>query len=54
MEEKCIGSPYYMAPEILSEELLKSIKYSEKSDIWAIGITYLEMLTGKRPWKART
>lgn len=36
-----VGSPRYMSPEAY-----QSNKYSEKSDIWAIGIIFYEMLTG--------
>lgn len=34
-----VGSPLYMSPEALMYT-----KYSEKSDIWAIGITAYELL----------
>lgn len=44
-----VGSPVYMAPEALKEN-----KYSFKSDIWALGVIYYEMLTGKTPWRAKT
>lgn len=44
-----IGSPLYMPYESLVGNL-----YSFKSDIWAIGVTFLEMLTGKTPWKSKT
>ena len=30
-----LGTPYYMAPEILLHA-----KYNSKSDIWAIGIVF--------------
>ena len=36
-----VGSPRYMSPEAYT-----SNKYSEKSDIWALGIIFYEMLTG--------
>lgn len=42
------GSPYYMAPEVLSDNV-----HSSKSDIWAIGIIFLEMLNGCVPWKSK-
>ena len=38
-----------MPPEALNEN-----KYSYKSDIWAIGVIFYELLTGKAPWKAKT
>ena len=38
-----------MPPEALNEN-----KYSFKSDIWALGVIYYEMLTGKTPWRAKT
>ena len=44
-----VGSPLYMPLESLASNL-----YSHKSDIWAIGIIFLELLTGRTPWKART
>ena len=39
-----VGTPSYMAPEIYSK-----CRYSEKSDVWALGIILYEMLTGKTP-----
>jgi serine/threonine protein kinase len=44
-----IGSPLYMPYESLVGNV-----YSFKSDIWAIGVTFLEMLAGKTPWKSKT
>jgi serine/threonine-protein kinase ULK/ATG1 len=35
-------------------EALISNKYSHKSDIWAIGVIFFEMLTGNTPWTGRT
>lgn len=44
-----IGSPLYMPPESLLYN-----QYSFKSDIWALGIIFYEMLTGSAPWSAKT
>lgn len=40
-----VGSPLYMAPETMKENL-----YSTKADIWALGLVFLEMINGKLPW----
>jgi SNF-related kinase len=42
-----VGSPLYMSPQAL-----KHSKYSDKSDIWAIGVTAYELLFGHVPWQA--
>ena len=41
-----IGSPSYMAPEVLRRN-----DYSHSSDIWSIGISYFQLVTGKTPWE---
>ena len=41
------GSPLYMAPQILNKE-----QYNYKADIWSLGATYFEMLTGFPPFLA--
>ena len=38
-----------MAPETLINN-----EYSLQSDIWAVGVIFLEMLTGSIPWKAKS
>jgi serine/threonine-protein kinase len=35
-------------------EALNFNKYSHKSDVWAIGVIFYEMLTGTIPWSGRT
>uniref|UniRef100_A0A6B2L597 Protein kinase domain-containing protein n=1 Tax=Arcella intermedia TaxID=1963864 RepID=A0A6B2L597_9EUKA len=39
------GTPYYMAPE-----LIKKADYKEKVDIWSVGITVYELVTGVPPY----
>jgi serine/threonine protein kinase len=44
-----VGTPIYMAPEAL-----KRGRYSFKADVWAIGVIYYELLTGRTPWFAKS
>ncbi|XP_022250019.1 serine/threonine-protein kinase unc-51-like [Limulus polyphemus] len=43
------GSPMYMAPEVIM-----SIKYDAKADLWSIGTIVFQGLTGKAPFQAQT
>lgn len=43
-----VGTPEYLCPEIINEEI---DKYSEKIDIWCIGILVYECLNGRTPFK---
>lgn len=43
-----LGTPYCMAPEVLSGE------YTEKCDMWSIGVITYRMLTGRNPFNGKT
>ncbi|XP_035276081.1 serine/threonine-protein kinase Nek9 isoform X3 [Anguilla anguilla] len=47
MAETFVGTPYYMSPE-----LCQGVKYSFKSDIWAMGCVLFELLTLTRTFEA--
>ena len=42
-----VGSTYYMAPEIVDGE-----NYSFEADIWALGVTFYELMNLKKPFRA--
>lgn len=43
--EQVLGSPLYMAPELCEEET-----YTDKVDIWSIGVIAYVMVQGKPPF----
>lgn len=45
-KKSSVGSPYYMAPEIINGN------FSAKTDIWSVGVMIYLMLTGKHPFTA--
>ncbi len=47
MTKTMLGSPIYMAPEILNGQI-----YSNKADIWSIGVVLYEMLCGYCPFES--
>jgi serine/threonine protein kinase len=44
------GSPYYIAPELLTQAEYDG----RKADIWSLGVVLFELMTGGIPWTART
>jgi len=43
-EKRRVGTPYYMAPEMIFGNFVKA------SDIWSIGVIMYIMVTGKQPF----
>lgn len=46
---KIIGSVHYLAPEVLSKKA-----FSEQSDVYAIGVTFFQLITGRLPFDGST
>ncbi|CAD8110614.1 unnamed protein product [Paramecium sonneborni] len=43
--EQPVGTPLYMAPQ-----LLDNVLYTSKCDIWSLGIVAYQLIYGKQPW----
>jgi serine/threonine protein kinase len=43
-----VGSPLYMAPEIIGKKT-----YDSSCDVWSIGIIAFILLTGRPPFKGK-
>ena len=49
LAQTMLGSPIYMAPEVLKGEI-----YTIKADIWSLGVVIYEMLYGFCPFEERS
>jgi serine/threonine protein kinase len=47
-----IGTPYYMAPEVINKK--PEDMYSNKSDLWSVGVCFYFILFGNLPFPAKT
>lgn len=49
MVQTMLGSPIYMAPEVMKGEV-----YTNKADIWSLGVVLYQMLFGKCPFESKS
>ncbi|XP_011500567.1 PREDICTED: neither inactivation nor afterpotential protein C [Ceratosolen solmsi marchali] len=49
--QTCIGSPNWMAPEVVTSKSEHGPGYGSRADVWAIGITAIELADGKPPFE---
>jgi serine/threonine protein kinase len=44
-----LGSPFYMAPELIKREA-----YTSKVDVWSLGVITYQLLSGKTPFEGKS
>ena len=44
-----IGTPYWMAPEVIACDENPDATYDNRSDLWSLGITAIEMAEAQPP-----
>jgi serine/threonine-protein kinase ULK2 len=49
MAKTCVGTPIYMSPQVLKQK-----NYSNKTDIWSLGVVYYELLFGRLPFVGKS
>lgn len=49
MVQTMLGSPIYMAPEVIKGEV-----YTNKADIWSLGVVLYQMIYGKCPFESKS
>ena len=49
MAKTCVGTPIYMSPQVLNHK-----HYTEKTDVWSLGVLYFELLFSKLPFTGST
>ncbi|CAG9321694.1 unnamed protein product [Blepharisma stoltei] len=48
-----VGTPLYMAPEVIKLRENQSERYTERADIWSVGCIVYELIRGARPFEAK-
>ena len=49
-----VGTPYYVAPEVIRSLTEPSVTYGEKVDVWSVGVLTYVLLTGFPPFDAES